>query len=114
MALNSSRLQGQSTESNLGKGRFCCNHEACFREGFSIRPLIVPAVAQRPQDRPVKAIDQEQSLATVHHVLQVFRRLDRLGVVVPHRNLPERRLDMNTLSRKVRGCAALLHMAARR
>ena len=27
-------------------------------------------------------------------LLQVLRRLDRLGVVVPHRNLPERRRDV--------------------
>ena len=28
--------------SDLGKGRFCCDHEARFREGFSIRLLNRP------------------------------------------------------------------------
>jgi hypothetical protein len=68
-----------------------------------IRPVDIFAQRQHVWiARPtLKAIDQEQSLATVQHVLQVLRRLDRLrfpcriihsiGVVVPHRNLPERR-----------------------
>ena len=55
-ALNSSRLQGQSTigrygKNHFGKGRFCFDHEARFREGFSTQCLIVRGVAQSPQPR---------------------------------------------------------------
>ena len=42
------------TESDPGKGRFCCDHEARFHAGFSTQCLIVRGVAQSPQPRAMR------------------------------------------------------------